>query len=111
MLADGLVKWSRDEMMLSAETLMNLNVMGSDSTSLLSLIDRTVTSYGSRSLQRWLGHPLTKIEDIQLRQDAIEATRACFVQNGVLDVSHLKTKVRKRRKEEKKKRKMFLSDL
>lgn len=93
MLADTLTKWTRNEMMLSAETLSNLNVLGSDSSSLLSLADKTVSSFGSRMLRHWLGHPLLSVDEISLRQEAVEATRAVFVQNGVIDVSHLKSKV------------------
>lgn len=113
LLADSLVKWSRNEMMLGAETLSNLNVLGHDAASLLSLCDKTVSSYGSRTLQHWLGHPLVAVDEIVARQvlvlffwffhcslnlicktqkDAVEATRNLFTAHAVLDSSHLKTK-------------------
>ena len=40
--------------------------------SLISVIDRTVTAMGARRLSDWLSHPLTQVETIQLRHDAVE---------------------------------------
>ncbi|MBW3598269.1 MAG: DNA mismatch repair protein MutS [Planctomycetes bacterium] len=40
--------------------------------SLLAVIDRTVTAMGSRLLCEWLANPLTNIERINLRLDAVE---------------------------------------
>ncbi len=45
---------------------------GSREGSLLSVLDETVTSMGARLLADWLSNPLTDIEIIQSRQDAIE---------------------------------------
>jgi DNA mismatch repair ATPase MutS len=93
LLADGLEKWSRNEMMLGAETLTNLNVLGKDSSSLLHLCDRTVSSYGSRTLSHWLGHPLMSKDEIIARQDAVQSVRELFVTQGVLCAADLKNKV------------------
>ena len=40
--------------------------------SLLSVIDRTVTPMGARLLGHWLANPLTNVEQINLRLDAVE---------------------------------------
>ncbi|MDP7018006.1 MAG: DNA mismatch repair protein MutS, partial [Pirellulaceae bacterium] len=44
--------------------------------SLLSMIDRTATSMGSRTLADWLSNPLTDIEAIDARLDAVAELRA-----------------------------------
>jgi DNA mismatch repair protein MSH3 len=83
LLADGLQKWSRNEMVLNAETLSNLNVFGKGPGSLQHLVDRTVSPMGSRMMRYWLGHPLTSLEEITARQDAVDATRALLSAKGV----------------------------
>lgn len=45
---------------------------GNRDGSLLSVLDETVTSMGARLLADWLSNPLTELEEITLRQDAIE---------------------------------------
>ena len=40
--------------------------------SLLAVLDRTVTSMGARQLGEWLANPLTDVEQIVRRQDAVE---------------------------------------
>jgi DNA mismatch repair protein MutS len=39
--------------------------------SLLAVIDRTVTAMGSRMLSEWIASPLTEIDAIRMRQDAV----------------------------------------
>ena len=50
------------------ETLFEKKVQGS----LLGILDKTQTAMGSRKLKQWLKEPLTEIEDIQERLDAVE---------------------------------------
>jgi len=63
-------------MALDVQTQKNLELFrsanGTTSGSLLSVIDLTKTSMGSRLLKRWLGQPLLDIEELTRRQDAIE---------------------------------------
>ncbi|UCB43954.1 MAG: DNA mismatch repair protein MutS [Dehalococcoidales bacterium] len=63
-------------MALDVQTQKNLELFrsatGSTDGSLLSVIDMTKTSMGSRLLKRWLGQPLLDIEELTKRQDAIE---------------------------------------
>ena len=74
LLIDGLHRWSRNEMVLTAETLANLQVLDKGKGSLLSLVDRTVSAMGSRLMRQWIGHPLMSADAIVARQDAVEAT-------------------------------------
>ncbi|MBN1572026.1 MAG: DNA mismatch repair protein MutS [Deltaproteobacteria bacterium] len=46
---------------------------GARSGSLLSLLDRTVTSMGGRLLRGWINYPLTDVTEIQSRLDAVES--------------------------------------
>ncbi len=69
--------YSTDSFMaLDVQTQKNLELFrsatGSTDGSLLSVIDMTKTSMGSRLLKRWLGQPLLDIEELNRRQDAIE---------------------------------------
>jgi DNA mismatch repair protein MutS len=63
-------------MALDIQTQKNLELFrsatGSTDGSLLSIIDMTKTSMGSRLLKRWLGQPLLDIEELNKRQDAIK---------------------------------------
>jgi DNA mismatch repair protein MutS len=63
-------------MALDVQTQKNLELFrsatGSTEGSLLSVIDMTKTSMGSRFLKRWLGQPLLDIEELNKKQDAIE---------------------------------------
>ncbi len=64
-------------MLLSEETLRNLEITRNmwDSGrrgTLLEILDYTETPMGARLLRRWLERPLTDINAITLRQDAIE---------------------------------------
>ncbi|GMF49292.1 unnamed protein product [Phytophthora fragariaefolia] len=62
---------------LDSQTISNLEVLcnsfnGSRSGSLIDIMDKTVTSFGSRMFQEWVLKPLCKIGDIQERLDAVE---------------------------------------
>ena len=64
-------------MLLSEETLRNLEITrnmwdGGRRGTLLEILDYTETPMGARLLRRWLERPLTDINAITLRQDAIE---------------------------------------
>jgi len=65
-----------DVMVLDTVTRKNLELFGSiqeedDRTSLLRVLDRTVTSLGARRLRSWLERPLTSLERIGERHDAV----------------------------------------
>ncbi|MBN9227422.1 MULTISPECIES: DNA mismatch repair protein MutS [Legionella] len=66
---------SNDYLQLDASTQKHLeifeNMNGSHENSLLSLLDKTACSMGSRLLKRWLGRPLIQHEQIMARQNAI----------------------------------------
>lgn len=49
------------------------NLQGEKKNSLLTCIDNTASAMGGRLLRRWLGRPLTNINKINLRQDAIQS--------------------------------------
>ncbi|PPQ32186.1 DNA mismatch repair protein MutS [Rhodoblastus sphagnicola] len=75
---------TRATLEIDAATRVNLELTRSQSGqrqgSLLSALDRTVTSAGARTLAEWLAAPLRDIEKIALRQDAI----AFFVDDPLL---------------------------
>jgi DNA mismatch repair protein MutS len=65
-----------DCLIIDATTVRNLEILeasdGSRTGSLLSEIDRTMTSMGGRLLRAWLVRPLLALERIQDRLDAVE---------------------------------------
>jgi DNA mismatch repair protein MutS len=66
-----------DSVILDAATRRNLeidiNLSGGESNTLYSVLDRGVTAMGSRLLRRWLHRPLTDIDALQARHNAIQA--------------------------------------
>ena len=72
-----------DFMTLDASTRRNLelteSMRGDSSSSLLGVIDKTVTAMGKRLLRNWISQPLLDILRINNRQDAI----AYFFQNSM----------------------------
>ncbi|KAJ4843190.1 hypothetical protein Tsubulata_008107, partial [Turnera subulata] len=67
---------SNKEMKLSANTLQQLEVLrnnsdGSESGSLLHIMNHTLTIYGSRMLRQWVTHPLCDRNMISARLDAV----------------------------------------
>ena len=66
-----------DSVILDAATRRNLeidiNMVGGDSNTLLSVMDRSVTAMGSRLLRRWLHRPLTDVAKLRARHEAISA--------------------------------------
>lgn len=69
---------STDYMLLDAMTLRHLELLepmkesGKQHT-LLSVLDNTQTAMGGRLLKQWIKRPLLSVEEIHLRQDAIQA--------------------------------------
>lgn len=62
-------------MTMDEQTERNLEIFqgakGGAEGSLLKIMDLTQTAMGSRLLRRWLGQPLLKVNDIELRQNAV----------------------------------------
>lgn len=68
---------SRDKMILDANTLRNLELIknfrdGTEQSTLLSVLDKTVTAPGSRLIKKWIKEPLLNIRAINQRLKAIE---------------------------------------
>ena len=95
-----------DEMYIDFNTRKNLELTetlsdGKRNGSLLWVIDKTKTGMGARKLRNWLLHPLQKIEDIELRQNAVgELVRNNTLRNGlgaalskIKDIERLVTKI------------------
>lgn len=63
-----------DHLVLDSQALEHLEILDSPSTngSLLSYLDQCRTAFGKRQLKRWLVAPLTDIEKINDRLDAVE---------------------------------------
>lgn len=64
-----------DTIILDAASRRNLeveiNLHGGNENTLVSVIDKTITAMGSRSLRRWLHNPLRNIKLLQTRHQAI----------------------------------------
>ncbi|HEX6728074.1 MAG TPA: DNA mismatch repair protein MutS, partial [Nitrospira sp.] len=79
------VRHNNEYMHLDGVTIRNLELLkplasngtvsGVKPTTLLSVLDRTVTAMGSRLLRQWLVRPLLRVDQIQLRLDAVEELR------------------------------------
>jgi DNA mismatch repair protein MutS len=66
-----------DYMILDYSTKKNLEIMftmqeGEREGSLISILDKTLTSMGARMLKKWISAPLKKLEPIIKRQESIE---------------------------------------
>ncbi len=65
-----------DYLLMDANTIRHLelfeNHQGGTEYTLLSLLDKTASSMGSRLLKRWLNRPLRQHHALQARQDAIQ---------------------------------------
>jgi DNA mismatch repair protein MutS len=68
-----------DSVILDAATRRNLeldiNLNGGDTNTLFSVLESNVTAMGRRMLRRWLHRPLTTVNILQARQQAIAALR------------------------------------
>ncbi|MFN0317701.1 MAG: DNA mismatch repair protein MutS [Burkholderiales bacterium] len=71
---------------LDAQTRRNLEISetlrGENAPTLLSLMDTCSSSMGSRTLRRWLHHPLRSRTEIEARLGAVEALRHGGMQSG-----------------------------
>ena len=69
----------RDYLVLDSTTLRNLEILeplhrdAPRNTSLYGALNRTVTPMGARLLRNWLTQPLSAVEPIRRRQDAVQA--------------------------------------
>ena len=94
-------------MVLDPQTRRNLELFeggrwGDTSASLLSVLDRTRTSMGGRTLRSWVGHPLLDLEELQRRQGAvtwfhrsgIRRERVIALLDTVSDIQRLLNRVR-----------------
>lgn len=76
------VRSNGEYMHLDGSTIRNLELLkplvsnetasGLKSTTLLGVLDRTVTAMGSRLLRQWLVRPLLRCDEIRLRLDTVE---------------------------------------
>ncbi len=68
---------SRTTMLLNSNTLANLEIFrtvdGHEKGSLIWLLDKCRTSMGRRLLRKWVSRPLTDVDALERRLDAIEA--------------------------------------
>jgi DNA mismatch repair protein MutS len=79
-----------DHMVLDHQTLRNLELVGTMQSgaregSLIGILDETVTPMGARLLRNWLIRPLRKLEEIELRLEAVD---------GFVSSSRQRTKLR-----------------
>ncbi len=76
------VERQEDSVILDAASRRNLeldsNLAGGKDNTLLSVIDRTATSMGSRLLSRWINRPLRDRAQLQRRQQAVAALKADY---------------------------------
>jgi DNA mismatch repair protein MutS len=73
---------STEYMTLDLQTKRNLEIIssmqdGTQNGSLLQVIDRTRNPMGARLLRRWLQRPLKRVEEIQMRLDAVGELAEC----------------------------------
>ncbi|PCJ23192.1 MAG: DNA mismatch repair protein MutS [SAR86 cluster bacterium] len=76
------VEQLEDSVILDAASRRNLeldiNLTGGRDNTLLSVIDKTATSMGSRLLSRWINRPLRSITQLQSRQQAVAGLKTDF---------------------------------
>ncbi|WP_191603694.1 DNA mismatch repair protein MutS [Marinomonas algicola] len=61
---------------------IDINLTGSSSNTLTSVLDRCATPMGSRLLKRWLHQPIRDLKEINLRQDVIEELKSDPITNA-----------------------------
>lgn len=79
-LADYKTFRSTQHMKIGADVLANFEVFGNSDNggvvgSLIGLVNRTKTAFGSRMMRRWVSQPLVNARDIRDRLDAVEYLR------------------------------------
>jgi DNA mismatch repair protein MutS len=85
-IRDVRLKTESDALLLDPTTLKHLEVVqgtnGGTAGSLISVVDRTVTSMGGRLLRSWLLRPLVALSAIHERLDAVEELTLRAVERG-----------------------------
>lgn len=97
---------TREFLVLDDTTRRNLELTaslaeGKRKGSLLGLMDRSVTAMGGRKLKQWINYPLTNIQNIRERQDAIEEllqeplrrNDIAALLNGIYDLERLNGRI------------------
>jgi DNA mismatch repair protein MutS len=80
-----------DYMILDSTTLRNLEIMknirdGTQSGTLLEILDCTKTPMGSRLMRKWLAQPLLNVAPITMRQNAVEElVKNTFLRTDISD--------------------------
>ncbi|QTA38882.1 DNA mismatch repair protein MutS [Thermosipho ferrireducens] len=91
-------KW----MILDSRTVENLSLVpGERGKNLYDILNKTKTSMGARTLKKWILQPLKDLEEIHLRQKAVEAFYADRILmnevreylNGVFDLERIATRL------------------
>ncbi len=83
---------SKEKMILDANTLRNLELVknfrdGTEKSTLLSVLDKTVTASGSRLIKKWIKEPLLSIKAINQRLKAIEGlNQSVIVREELIDL-------------------------
>ncbi|CAM8986222.1 unnamed protein product [Rhodiola kirilowii] len=82
------------EMTLSANTLQQLEILknnsdGSESGSLLQIMDHTLSVPGSRLMRHWVAHPLSDRNSITARLDAVSEIAECLGTSKTLQIVDL----------------------
>ena len=84
------VERQEDSVILDAASRRNLeldiNLAGGKDNTLLSVIDRTATTMGSRLLSRWINRPLRDRIQLQLRQQAVATLKTDFHFEALFEV-------------------------
>jgi DNA mismatch repair protein MutS len=84
------VERQEDSVILDAASRRNLeldiNLAGGKDNTLLSVIDRTATTMGSRLLSRWINRPLRDRIQLQLRQQAVATLKTDFRFEALFEV-------------------------
>lgn len=85
---------SSRQMKIGADVLRNFEVFGNSNNggiegSLINLVNRTSTPFGSRQIRQWLSHPLTDPQEIRDRLDVVEYLRPYIDEPGRLDSSEV----------------------
>eukprot|EP00178_Gracilaria_changii_P006282 TRINITY_DN207_c0_g5_i1.p3 TRINITY_DN207_c0_g5~~TRINITY_DN207_c0_g5_i1.p3 ORF type:complete len:1252 (-),score=200.97 TRINITY_DN207_c0_g5_i1:4833-8588(-) len=81
---------SKRQMRIGADVLKNFEVFGNSNNgsvqgSLLGLVNRTCTAFGSRQMRQWISHPLVNGRDIVNRLDAVEYISRLVIDNSEVD--------------------------
>jgi len=95
-----------DYMGMDEATQKNLEILrnlhdNSESFTLVNILDKTKTTMGSRKLKRWLIRPLTNLDEIKIRHDAVDffyhnqllLTNTINILKSIMDIERLSSKI------------------